>query len=89
MLSSKPNDDTQCHKLFHTKCTINNNIFDLIINSGCQKDIIGKDVVNMFKLPIKKYSNPYNIGWIMAVDSIKVSERCMVPFSIGRYRNEF
>ena len=34
MLSPKYGDDTQCYKLFRTRCTVHGSLFDLIINSG-------------------------------------------------------
>ena len=34
MLSQKHGDDTQCHKFFHTKCTMKGMKLELIINSG-------------------------------------------------------
>ena len=33
MLSPKCGDDTQCHKLFHTRRTVNGSLFNLIIDS--------------------------------------------------------
>ena len=40
MLSLKFNDETQCHKLFHTSYTIQGSLCDLIIDSGIQENII-------------------------------------------------
>ena len=44
---SSPNcgDKTQRHKLFRTRCTVQGSLCDLIINSGIQKNIISKDVM--------------------------------------------
>ena len=34
MLSLKCGDETQRHKIFHTKCVVQGSLCDLIINSG-------------------------------------------------------
>ena len=45
MLSPKCGDETQHHKLFHIRCTIQGSLCDLIIDSGSQENIISKDVM--------------------------------------------
>ena len=61
--------------------------FDLIIDSGSQKNIIRRDIVEKLKLAIEAHPNPYTIGWIREVGGIKVIERCKVPFSTDKYYN--
>ncbi|PKI51038.1 hypothetical protein CRG98_028563 [Punica granatum] len=55
---------------------------------GSQENIIGRAVIEKLELPIEKYPNPYSIGWIKSVGDIRVTERCKVPFSIVKYRDE-
>ncbi|XP_031405667.1 uncharacterized protein LOC116214398 [Punica granatum] len=88
MLAPKQEDESQRNKLFQTRCLIKSRPFIVIINSGSQENIIRKAVVEKLKLPMEKHSNPYSVGWIKAVGEIRVNERCKVPFSIGRYRDE-
>lgn len=80
MLAPKKGDTTQRHQLFRTRCTINGNICDLIIDSGSQENIIGKSIVEKLQLSIEKHPSPYSIGWIKTVGNIQVTERCEVPF---------
>ena len=63
-------------------------MFDLIVDSRSYKNIIGRTAVKDLQLPIEKHSNPYTIGWIKAAEKIEVKERCKVPFSIGKYKDE-
>ncbi|KAF2316940.1 hypothetical protein GH714_007154 [Hevea brasiliensis] len=44
ILSPKVKDNTQRHKLFRTRCTVNGKIFDLIINGGSQENIINQEL---------------------------------------------
>lgn len=64
------------------------NLFDLIIDSGGCENIIGQKTVKKLRLTIKKHPNPYIIGWIKAVDDVKITKRYKVPFSIGKYKDE-
>ena len=48
--------NTQHHQLFRTICTINNKLFELIIESGSFENIISRGVL---KLPAEKHPNPY------------------------------
>ena len=88
MLTLKQEENTQCHQLFQTTCTINSKLFELIIDSGSYENIISREAVRMLKLPVKKHPNPYSIGDIKAAEKIKVKELCKIPFSIGKYRDE-
>lgn len=88
MLAPKKGDTTQRHQLFRTRCTINGNICDLIIDSGSQENIIGKSIVEKLQLSIEKHPSPYSIGWIKTVGNIQVTEHCKVPFSVGKYKDE-
>ena len=45
MLCPKCNDDTQRHKLFHTRCTMQGSLCDLIIDGRSHENIISMDVV--------------------------------------------
>ena len=87
MLSKKHGDDTQRHKLFHTRCTVKGMKLELIIDSGSQENIIGHNVVQKLQLTSKKHLHPYTIRWIKEVDDIQVEDG-KVPFSIGKYFDE-
>ena len=88
MLTPKQEENTQRHQLFRTRCTINKKLFELIIDSGSCENIISRKVVRLLKLLIEKQPNPYSTEWIKVAKKIEVKERCKVPFSIGKYRDE-
>ncbi|XP_019055460.1 PREDICTED: uncharacterized protein LOC109115689 [Nelumbo nucifera] len=78
-------DEVYCGLMERTK---KDQLFELIIDSGCQENIIGRDVVRKLQLNPKKHPNPYTIGWIKEVGGVRVEEHCKVPFSIGKYTDE-
>ncbi|PKI72271.1 hypothetical protein CRG98_007345 [Punica granatum] len=88
MLTLKQEDQFQRNKIFHTRCNIHSSTFSLIIDSGSQENIIGRAMVEKLELPVEKHPNPYSISWIKSVGDIRVTERCKVPFSIGKYQDE-
>lgn len=88
MLPAKQQDETQQHQLFRARCTINNDILNIIIDGGNCENIISKQIVKSLKLSFEKYTQPYNIGWIKLVGQILMLKRCKVSFSIGKYKNK-
>ena len=62
ILSPKYGDETQHHKLFRTRCTVQGSLCDLIIDDGSQKNIISKDIMEMLQLATETHPNPYTIG---------------------------
>ena len=89
MLTWKQKDDTQHHQLFKTRCTINNKLFELIIDSGSFENIISRKVVNVLKLRVKKHPNPHSIGWITAAEKIEVKDCCKVLFPLASIRMRY
>ncbi|GKA40574.1 reverse transcriptase [Tanacetum coccineum] len=71
--------------LFRTRCTISNHIFDFIIDGGSCENIISRDLVHKMKLPVEKHLEPYSIVWITDGAGIRVTKRCRVPLSIGKF----
>ena len=80
MLTHKQEENTQRHQLFLTRCTINNKLFELIIDSGSFENIISREAVRVLKLSVEKHPNPYTIGWIKATEKIEVKECCKGSF---------
>lgn len=67
MVTAKPMEESQRHKLFQTRWVILGKVFDLIIDSGSQENIICKEVVKKLQLPVEKHPTPYPVGWIKTI----------------------
>jgi hypothetical protein len=57
--------------IFHTTCTIENRVCNLIIDGGSCENVISQEVVN-------------KLSWLEKGNDIKVTTRCLVNFSIRK-----
>nr|GEV04781.1 hypothetical protein [Tanacetum cinerariifolium] len=67
LTSTKKSKDGQRHNIFQTRCKINQDVFNVIIDGGSSENIISRDIVTRLKLTPKKHLKPYKIGWIKVV----------------------
>nr|GEX72651.1 hypothetical protein CTI12_AA263670 [Tanacetum cinerariifolium] len=65
-----------------------NRIFNPLLCHSTTKNIVARDIVQRLRLPMEKHPNPYKVGCIKLVSDIKVTERCKIPFMIGKYKDE-
>nr|GEX43040.1 hypothetical protein [Tanacetum cinerariifolium] len=68
LTSTKKSEDNQRHNIFQTRCKINQDVFNVIIDGGSSENIISRDIVTRLKLRPTKHPKPYKIGWIKAVE---------------------
>ncbi|GKD65187.1 putative receptor protein kinase ZmPK1 [Tanacetum coccineum] len=87
LTTPKKSEDTQRHKIFRTRCKINQDVVNVIIDGGSSENIISRDIVSRLKLAPRKHPTPYKIGWIKAVGEVRVTEQCEVPISMGKYKD--
>ena len=63
-------------------------MFDVIIDSGNEENIIERQTLESLRLPVEKHPAPYTIKWIKVVEKVPMKKRCKVPFSQGKYCDE-
>ena len=85
LLAPKKIDDSQRHKIFRTRCTLNNKVCNVIIDNGSSKNVVSRALVKALNLKTEKRSSPYKIAWIKKGPEIRVMDVCKVPLSIGKY----
>jgi hypothetical protein len=75
-------DDTQCHNLFHTTCTIEGKGCKLVIDGGSCENVIVEEAVQKLGLKTEKHLAPYRLEWLKEGNKVIVSKCCLVNFSI-------
>ncbi|KAL5707353.1 hypothetical protein ACHQM5_025411 [Ranunculus cassubicifolius] len=81
-------DDPERHNIFRTRGKVNDSTVSIIVDSGSSENLISRDTVEKLQLKVQTHPTPYTVGWINSVGNIKVHQQCLVPFSIGRYKDD-
>lgn len=71
------NEDWLCTNIFYSTCNIGARVCNMIIDSGSCENVVSQEVVDKLQLP-----HPYTLSWFKKGNEIKVTKRCLVPFSI-------
>ena len=58
------------------------------MDSGSSKNFISKQLVERLHLPVEKHLDPYTIDWMKDIESITVTDRCIILFPIVKYFDE-
>ena len=78
----------QRHNIFHTRCTIEEEICKVIIDNGSCENVISNYMVDKLKLPTELHPHPYKLHWLKKENEVKVTRRCCVQFSMGSKYND-
>ena len=77
------------HNIFHTRCTSQGKVCDVIIDSGSCENVVSNYMVEKLKLPTQTHPQPYKLQWLNKGSEVKVTKQCLVSFSIGqKYQDE-
>ncbi len=80
LLTPRQEDQSQRHKIFRTRCTVNQRVCDVIIDGGSGENVVSKEMVLKLGLKTEKHPAPYKIGWIKRGTETLVTERCRFTF---------
>ncbi|XP_020678608.1 uncharacterized protein LOC110096825 [Dendrobium catenatum] len=85
LLAPRNPNASQRNALFHTRCTIQGKVCDLLIDSGCTENVISHSIVQALQLKTTRNPQPYKISWIKKAMDVMVSNMCQVNFFIGKH----
>ncbi|XP_024013903.1 uncharacterized protein LOC112087982 [Eutrema salsugineum] len=71
--------------IFRSTCTIRGRVCSFIIDSGSCRNVIADAAVEKLGLPREDHPAPYTLGWLREGVSVRITQRSLVPFSIGPY----
>lgn len=81
LLTPRESKHSQRHVIFRTRCTINKNVCNMIIDSDSSENVVFKSVVKAMGLPTKKHPNPYKVRWIKKGSKSRVIDTCKVSLT--------
>ncbi|PKU66458.1 RNA-directed DNA polymerase [Dendrobium catenatum] len=87
LLNVHKKQEGQRHNIFKTRCTVNQKVCQVIIDSGSCENVVSTFMVEKLQLPTENHSNPYRLSWIQKNSDVQVSRRCLVNFSIGKFED--
>ncbi|KAI0522935.1 hypothetical protein KFK09_005324 [Dendrobium nobile] len=88
LLNSHKEEPEQRHNLFRTRCTIHERVCQVIVDSGSCENIASCALVEKLQLPTINHPQPYALSWIQKGNTIEVTKRCLVHFSIGKFKDQ-
>ncbi|KAH9801845.1 hypothetical protein KPL71_001176 [Citrus sinensis] len=84
----KEDAEVQRDNIFHTRCHIKDKVCSMIIDGGSCTNVASTSLVGKLNLKILKHPRPYKLHWLNDCGEVKVNKQVLVPFSIGRYKDE-
>ena len=70
--------------IFYTTCSIGGRVFNMIIDGGSCENVVSQEVVDKLRLATQDHPHPYKLSWFKKGNEVKVTKRCLVPFSIRK-----
>ena len=77
-------DDWLRSNIFHTTCTITEQVCKLIIDNGSCENVVSEEALKKLQLKVDRHPKPYKLTWLKKGSEVIVNKRCLVSFSIGK-----
>ncbi|KAK8554938.1 hypothetical protein V6N13_016192 [Hibiscus sabdariffa] len=88
-LNAQPaQNEQQRENIFHTRCNVLDKVCVVIIDSGSCTNVASSVMVDKLGLKTTKHPHPYKLQWLNDGGELKVTRQVVMPFSIGKYKDE-
>ncbi|GKE18765.1 gag-pol polyprotein [Tanacetum coccineum] len=77
-------ENLQRELIFHTRCTISQRVYTVIIDGGSCTNVASQTLVTKLNLHTQPHSSPYVIRWLNQGTGICVSHRVLLSLRIGK-----
>ncbi|XP_033144892.1 uncharacterized protein LOC117133039 [Brassica rapa] len=74
--------------IFRSTCTIKDRVCSFVIDSGSCRNVVSEEAVEKLGLTRDKHPTPYDMGWLNNKASIRITQRAIVPFSVGKHYHD-
>ncbi|OMP00001.1 reverse transcriptase [Corchorus capsularis] len=81
-------EDWKRKNVFHTRCTCQGKVCMVIIDSGSFENLASVEMVEKLGLKTTPHPSPYKLSWLKDESDLRVTLRCVVPFSIGKHYSD-
>ncbi|XP_074304739.1 uncharacterized protein LOC141639529 [Silene latifolia] len=81
-------EEEQRERLFHSRCKVNNQLCNLIVDSGSCTNVVSRELVDNLKLPTKNHPKLYKLHWLDGNNGILVKKQALVSLKLGPYEDE-
>ncbi|GKE04161.1 reverse transcriptase domain-containing protein [Tanacetum coccineum] len=71
------------NNIFRTKCTTKGKVCTVIIDGGSCDNMVATAMVDKLGLSVQDHPEPYQLTWLKKGNVVRVTQRCLVNFSIG------
>ncbi|CAL9224494.1 unnamed protein product, partial [Arabidopsis halleri] len=71
--------------IFQSTCTVKGKICRFVIDSGSSRNVVSEEAVKKLGLLREVHPVPYKLTWLNKGTDIRISQRALVSFSIGKY----
>jgi len=83
-----PYDKAQREMIFHSRCTIQDKVCNLIINGGSCTNVAFTTPIKKPRIPTIPHSNPYSLKLLNNGGDVKVTKQALISFPIRKkYRD--
>ena len=75
-----PYDKTQRDMIFHSRCTIQEKVCNLIIDGGSCTNVASTTLIEKLGIPTISHPKPYSLKWLNDGGDIKVTKQALISF---------